>query len=120
MFPLLYGGSLCVIGGLALVVVAWIARAGRRKHVAEIEALILRFAALGTEHTTEVNGWRERYKRVATRCKDLERELTEIRLGTATAGYTFDQVPAPAVTPPKYTLPKCPIVLRGIKAERAK
>lgn len=31
MFPLLYGGSLCIIGGLALVVVAWLARAERRK-----------------------------------------------------------------------------------------
>lgn len=87
MFPLLYGGSLCVIGGLALVVVAWMASAGRRKYEHDYELM-------EGMKANEILEWRLRYKRVATRCRELERELTEIKLGAAMTGYTFDQVPA--------------------------
>ena len=98
MFPLLYGGSLCVIGGLALVAVAVMTSALQRKHARILEALRSGHwrghAALVESHQNEIAQWRERYRRVAGRCKELERELTEIKLGTAAAGYTFDQVPA--------------------------
>ena len=101
MFALLYGGSLCVIGGLALVAVAVMARNDRHKHDHILKAMRdghwKGHTALVEEHQGEISQWRERYKRVAARCKELERELTEIKLGTATAGYTLEQVPARTV-----------------------
>jgi hypothetical protein len=94
MFALLYGGSLCVIGGLALVAVAWALRAQREKHQSQLETLDTLVDRIREDRAAEIDSWRDRYKRLAARCKELERELTEIKLGTATAGYTFGQVPA--------------------------
>ena len=97
MFPLLYGGSLCVIGGLALVVVAWVTRAQQRNHDMKLRAVESGFAVEISAHAQTITEWRDRYKHLSARCKELERELTEIKLGTATAGYTFEQVPARTV-----------------------
>lgn len=94
MFPLLYGGSLCVIGGLALVAVVWIRQTQRTKFIGQLESLDICVEQIKKDRDVEITQWRERYRRIAGRCKGLERELTEIKLGTATAGYTFDQVPA--------------------------
>lgn len=84
-FALLYAGTLCLILGAGLLGVS--RRRLQARHAASI-------AALGSAHQVEIDKWRERYKRLAARYRELERELIEIRLGTATAGYTFDQVPA--------------------------
>ena len=97
MFALLYGSSLCVIGGLALVAVAWMARRQQRNNEMKLKAVESGFAVEISAHAKTNTEWRDRYKRVAARCKELERELTEIKLGTAMAGYTFEQVPARTV-----------------------
>ena len=90
MFALLYGGSLCVIGGLVLVAVSLMARSIRAQFDSRLDTI-------ESAHANAMNERGDRIRRLSARCKELERELTEIKLGTATAGYTFEQVPARTV-----------------------
>lgn len=45
-------------------------------------------------HQAEIEHWRERHRKLIAHCRELENELTAVKLGAGVAGYQFEDVPA--------------------------